>query len=142
MPICRAQGYRTGLFTSPHLVTYRERIQVNGEMIAEEKVAEGLTSIRNLVAGWEPHPTFFEITTALALAHFKECACEVIVLETGLGGRLDATNAVEPGRLGDHADRLRSSILVGQQPRRNRRRKGRDHQTTGSCCLSRARTRR
>lgn len=94
--ICRAQGYRTGLFTSPHLVTYRERIQVDGEMIGGEKVAEGLTFIRDLVAGWEPHPTFFEITTALALAHFKQCACEIIVLETGLGGRLDATNSVSP----------------------------------------------
>jgi dihydrofolate synthase/folylpolyglutamate synthase len=94
--VCRAGRYRTGLFTSPHLVTYRERIRVDGEMIAEEKVAEGLTTIRGRVSGWEPHPTFFEITTALALIHFRECDCEVIVLETGLGGRLDATNAVEP----------------------------------------------
>jgi dihydrofolate synthase/folylpolyglutamate synthase len=94
--ICRAQGYRTGLFTSPHLVTYRERIRVDGEMIAEESVAEGLTTIRELISTWEPHPTFFEITTALALIHFKECGCEVVALETGLGGRLDATNAVEP----------------------------------------------
>jgi dihydrofolate synthase / folylpolyglutamate synthase len=94
--VCRAQGYRTGLFTSPHLVTYRERIQVDGEMIAEEKVAEGLTTIRKLISDWEPHPTFFEITTALGLIHFRECSCEVIALETGLGGRLDATNAVEP----------------------------------------------
>jgi dihydrofolate synthase/folylpolyglutamate synthase len=94
--VCRAQGYRTGLFTSPHLVTYRERIRVDGEMIAEENVARGLNSIRTHVSHWDPHPTFFEITTALALIHFKECACEVIVLETGLGGRLDATNAVEP----------------------------------------------
>jgi dihydrofolate synthase/folylpolyglutamate synthase len=94
--ICQAQGYRTGLFTSPHLVTYRERIRVDGEMIPEEKVAGGLSTIRNLVSDWEPHPTFFEITTALALIHFKEGSCEVVVLETGLGGRLDATNAVEP----------------------------------------------
>jgi dihydrofolate synthase/folylpolyglutamate synthase len=94
--ICRAQGYRTGLFTSPHLVTYRERIRVDGEMIAEEEVAEGLIRIRQLVSNWDPHPTFFEITTALALIHFKECGCEVVALETGLGGRLDATNAVEP----------------------------------------------
>jgi dihydrofolate synthase/folylpolyglutamate synthase len=94
--VCRAQSYRTGLFTSPHLVTYRERIQIDGEMIAEEKVAGGLTTIRRLVTGWDPHPTFFEITTALGLIHFRECDCEVIVLETGLGGRFDATNAVEP----------------------------------------------
>lgn len=94
--VCRAQGYHTGLFTSPHLVTYRERIRVDGEMIAEEKVAEGLDTIRARIMEWNPHPTFFEITTALALIHFKERDCEVIALETGLGGRLDATNAVEP----------------------------------------------
>ncbi|CAN5626131.1 folylpolyglutamate synthase/dihydrofolate synthase family protein [soil metagenome] len=94
--ICRTAGYRTGLFTSPHLVTYRERIQVNGEMIPEPVVAKGLTLIRELVRDWEPHPTFFEITTALALWHFKREACELVVLETGMGGRLDATNAVEP----------------------------------------------
>jgi dihydrofolate synthase/folylpolyglutamate synthase len=94
--ICRAEGYRTGLFTSPHLVTYRERMRVNGEMIAEDDVALGLTTIRDLVANWDPHPTFFEITTALALDHFKKSGCELIVLETGLGGRLDATNALTP----------------------------------------------
>ncbi len=94
--VCRAQGYCTGLFTSPHLVTYRERIRVDGEMIAEEKVATGLETIRARIMEWNPHPTFFEITTALALIHFKERDCEVIALETGLGGRLDATNAVEP----------------------------------------------
>ena len=94
--ICRAAGYRTGLFISPHLVTYRERIRVNGQMIAPDEVASGLTAIRELVKAWDPHPTFFEITTALALVHFKKSECELIVLETGLGGRLDATNAMTP----------------------------------------------
>jgi dihydrofolate synthase / folylpolyglutamate synthase len=94
--ICRAAGYRTGLFTSPHLVTFRERIRVNGETISQEKVAHGLTAIREMIRTWEPHPTFFEITTALALDHFKSAGCELIVLETGLGGRLDATNALTP----------------------------------------------
>ena len=93
--ICRAQGYRTGLFISPHLVTFRERIRVNGEMISEDAVADGLTMIRDLIADWDPHPTFFEITTALALKHFSEARIDVVVLETGLGGRLDATNAVQ-----------------------------------------------
>jgi dihydrofolate synthase/folylpolyglutamate synthase len=92
--ICRAAGYRTGLFTSPHLITYRERIRVNGEMIAPGEVAGGLSGIRELVKAWDPHPTFFEITTALAVDHFKKSGCELIVLETGLGGRLDATNAL------------------------------------------------
>ena len=70
--ICRAQGYRTGLFISPHLVTFRERIRVNGEMISEDAVADGLTMIRDLVADWDPHPTFFEVTIALALKHFSD----------------------------------------------------------------------
>jgi dihydrofolate synthase/folylpolyglutamate synthase len=94
--ICRAAGYRTGLFTSPHLVTYRERIRVNGEMIGTNDVAAGLAAIRELIKSWDPHPTFFEITTALALAHFRRHGCQLIVLETGLGGRLDATNALTP----------------------------------------------
>jgi len=93
--ICRAQGYRTGLFISPHLVTFRERIRVTGEMISEGAAADGLTMIRNLTADWDPHPTFFEVTTALALKHFGEAKIDVAVLETGLGGRLDATNAVQ-----------------------------------------------
>ena len=93
--ICRAQGYRTGLFTSPHLVTFRERIRVNGEMISQDAVAHGLTTLRNLVANWDPHPTFFEVVTALALKHFSNTKVEIVILETGLGGRLDATNAIQ-----------------------------------------------
>jgi dihydrofolate synthase/folylpolyglutamate synthase len=93
--ICRAQGYRTGLFTSPHLVTFRERIGVNGDMISEKAVTDGLTTIRNLVETWDPHPTFFEVVTALALKHFSDTRVEIVILETGLGGRLDATNAIQ-----------------------------------------------
>jgi dihydrofolate synthase/folylpolyglutamate synthase len=93
--ICRAQGYRSGVFTSPHLVTFRERIRVAGEMISEDAVADGLSMIRDLVADWDPHPTFFEVTTALALKHFGETKIDLAILETGLGGRLDATNAVQ-----------------------------------------------
>ncbi|MBA3544112.1 MAG: bifunctional folylpolyglutamate synthase/dihydrofolate synthase, partial [Chthoniobacterales bacterium] len=94
--ICRAANYRTGLFTSPHLVSFRERIQVSGELISEEEVARGLGKIRELVANWDPHPTFFEITTALALDHFRNRETEIVILETGMGGRLDATNATQP----------------------------------------------
>jgi dihydrofolate synthase/folylpolyglutamate synthase len=93
--ICRAQGYCTGLFISPHLVTFRERIRVNGDMISEHAATNGLTTIRNLVANWDPHPTFFEVVTALALKHFSDTRSEIVILETGLGGRLDATNAVQ-----------------------------------------------
>jgi dihydrofolate synthase/folylpolyglutamate synthase len=93
--ILRAQGYRTGLFTSPHLVTFRERIRLDGEMVTEEAVASGLTAIRDLVTDWDPHPTFFEVTTALARKSFSEEKIDIIILETGMGGRLDATNAIQ-----------------------------------------------
>jgi dihydrofolate synthase/folylpolyglutamate synthase len=93
--IARAAGHRTGLFTSPHLISFRERIRVNGEKISEDEVAGGLTEIRELIGGWDPHPTFFEIATALGLQHFQKTRCEILVLETGMGGRLDATNAVQ-----------------------------------------------
>ncbi len=93
---CRAAGLRSGLFTSPHLITFRERIRLNGEMISEQEVATGLSRIRDLTADWDHAPTFFEITTALALAWFQEKGAEVIALETGMGGRLDSTNVVTP----------------------------------------------
>ncbi len=93
--ILRAQKYRTGLFTSPHLITFRERIRVDGEMISEEAVANGLTTIRDLVSDWNPHPTFFEIATALALRYFCEAKVDIVILETGMGGRLDATSVVQ-----------------------------------------------
>ena len=94
--ICRAAGLKTGLFTSPHLITFRERIRVDGEMIGEDEVAARLTAIRHLSKSWNPAPTFFEITTALALAHFQSARAEIVVLETGMGGRLDSTNIVKP----------------------------------------------
>lgn len=93
--ICRAHGYDTGLFTSPHLITFRERIRVCGDMISEKAVADGLTIIRKVVADWDPHPTFFEVTTALALMQFAGARIDLVILETGLGGRLDATNALQ-----------------------------------------------
>lgn len=92
--ILRDGGLRTGLFTSPHLVTYRERIRVNGELIPSGTVADLLTRIRGMVFEWEHHPTFFEISLGVAMRWFCDRDCEVIVLETGMGGRLDATNAL------------------------------------------------
>lgn len=92
--IARATGSRCGLFTSPHLIDYRERIQVNGEHIPEEDCAAMLTELRSICEGFEHHPTFFEITLALAMRWFRSRRCELIILETGMGGRLDATTAV------------------------------------------------
>jgi dihydrofolate synthase / folylpolyglutamate synthase len=94
--ILRRAGERTGLFTSPHLVTFRERIRRGGELIPMEEVERGIDALRTVVAGWDPHPTFFELTLVLALDWFDRHGAEVIVLETGMGGRLDATNALTP----------------------------------------------
>ncbi|MEM0897402.1 MAG: folylpolyglutamate synthase/dihydrofolate synthase family protein [Verrucomicrobiota bacterium] len=92
----RAGGVRTGLFTSPHLVSYCERIRIDGEEVPEETVAGLVAEIRDLVRAWDPHPTFFELTLGIALRVFEAAGVEVAVLETGLGGRLDSTNVVLP----------------------------------------------
>jgi dihydrofolate synthase/folylpolyglutamate synthase len=93
--ICRSAGMKTGLFTSPHLVRFNERIQINGLPIDDADVVAGIYQIRELIEE-ERHPTFFEITTALAFHYFRVKGVDLVVLETGLGGRLDATNVVRP----------------------------------------------
>jgi len=92
--IARACGKRCGLFTSPHLIDFRERIKVSGQEIPEESCAAMLTELREICEKMESHPTFFEITLVLAMRWFRIRECEMIVLETGMGGRLDATTAV------------------------------------------------
>ena len=92
--IARACGRRCGLFTSPHLIDFRERIKVNGEEIPEEACAAMLTELRARCERMDPHPTFFEITVVLAMRWFRLRECEMILLETGMGGKLDATTAV------------------------------------------------
>jgi dihydrofolate synthase/folylpolyglutamate synthase len=92
--VARTAGWRTGLFTSPHLVDFRERIRVSGCEISEDAAAAALTELRKLCESLDPHPTFFEIATALALRHFRDRECELVILETGMGGRLDATTTV------------------------------------------------
>jgi dihydrofolate synthase/folylpolyglutamate synthase len=92
--IARACGQRCGLFTSPHLIDYRERIKVSGVEIPEAECAAMLTALRALCERMEMHPTFFEITLVLAMRWFRLRECELIVLETGMGGKLDATTAV------------------------------------------------
>ena len=91
----QAAGYRVGLYTSPHLVDFQERIRVNGEMIAESQVAQ-LTEQLQALCPPDLAPTFFEYTTAMAFQHFADSAVDVAVLEVGLGGRFDATNVVTP----------------------------------------------
>lgn len=92
--VARAAGYRTGLFTSPHLVEFQERIRVDGVNIPDEALVRHIRRVRDVVAGWDPIPTFFELVLAVAMLHFAEREVDVIILETGMGGRLDATNAV------------------------------------------------
>jgi dihydrofolate synthase/folylpolyglutamate synthase len=86
------KGHRVGLFTSPHLVDFRERIRVNGQAIPEVKVLD----FCNKVAQFDVDLSFFEITLGMALVHFEQERCDYVVLETGMGGRLDATNVVIP----------------------------------------------
>jgi len=92
--ILTESGEKVGLFTSPHLVDFRERIRVNGEMISEENVVEFCDLIQR--SDHEITPSFFEITFAMALRHFLDENCTICVIETGLGGRLDATNVIQP----------------------------------------------
>ena len=92
--ILQRAGYRVGLYTSPHLIDFRERIRVNGVMMPRERVVKFVEDERSF---FEPlHPSFFELTTALAFKYFAEERVDVAVIEVGLGGRLDCTNIISP----------------------------------------------
>lgn len=92
--IFQAAGYRVGLYTSPHLKSFRERIRINGEMISEEYVVEFVEKERSF---FEPlHPSFFEITTAMAFKYFADELVDIAIIEVGMGGRLDCTNIITP----------------------------------------------
>ena len=119
--VFRASGIRAGRYLSPHLISYTERMSVDGHDISEERFAELLTRVREaadeMVAAGHEHPTQFEALTALAFLYFAEEQVEVAVIETGLGGRLDSTNVVEPALTiitnvaMDHADRCGGTLL-------------------------------
>jgi dihydrofolate synthase/folylpolyglutamate synthase len=110
----RAAGYRTGLFTSPHLVDVTERIRVNGRSISWPDLGDRLAALRVRVESLPA--TYFETLTAVALGYFADCKVDVAVVEVGLGGRLDATNVVEPAltvitSIGlDHCEHLGSRL--------------------------------
>ena len=92
--ILQAAGYKVGLYTSPHLKDFRERIKVNGECVSEEYVIDFVENERHF---FEPlHPSFFELTTAMAFKYFAESNVDIAVIEVGLGGRLDCTNIITP----------------------------------------------
>ena len=87
-------GYKVGLYTSPHLTDFRERIKINGQMISEQSVID---FVKNYKTGFEEiKPSFFEMTVALAFDHFAKNQVDIAIIETGLGGRLDSTNVVTP----------------------------------------------
>jgi len=92
--ILQADGYKVGLYTSPHLIDFRERIKINGECIPEQYVIDFVDKERSF---FEPlHPSFFELTTAMAFKYFAEQKVDIALIEVGLGGRLDCTNIINP----------------------------------------------
>jgi len=92
--ILQTAGYKTGLYTSPHLKDFRERIKINGEMISREFVIEFTEKIKPVIE--EIEPSFFEITVAMAFDYFYKEKVNIAIIEVGLGGRLDSTNIITP----------------------------------------------
>lgn len=92
--ILQEAGYKVGLYTSPHLVDFRERIRVNGQCISKERVVKFVKDERKFFESL--HPSFFELTTALAFKYFDEQKVDIAIIEVGLGGRLDCTNIISP----------------------------------------------
>lgn len=92
--IFQAAGYKTGLYTSPHLYDFRERIKVNGQMCPETFVTNFTNKVKPLIEAIEP--SFFEITVGMAFDYFEQEQCDIAIIETGLGGRLDSTNVIQP----------------------------------------------
>lgn len=94
--VLQSAGYRTGLYTSPHLKDFRERIRINGEMISEQFVVDWVKKYKINNEMWKIEPSFFELTVALAFDYFRQQNVNIAVIEVGLGGRLDSTNIISP----------------------------------------------
>lgn len=119
--ILTSAGYKTGLFTSPFIVDFRERIQINGEMIVETELAEIMTRVKPVTEKLSEQgiePTEFEIITVVAFLYFLENNCDIVVLEVGLGGKLDSTNIIKQSEVSvicsismDHTDVLGDTLL-------------------------------
>lgn len=92
--VLQSAGYRTGLYTSPHLYDFRERIKVNGKMIEQQQIVDLVQRLRPMIEKIDP--SFFEVTVAMAFEHFAQENVDIAVIETGLGGRLDSTNVIHP----------------------------------------------
>ncbi len=94
--VLQSAGYKTGLYTSPHLKDFRERIKINGEMISEEEVIQWVEDYPVKNDLWGMEPSFFELTAALAFDYFAKKEVDIAIIEVGLGGRLDSTNIITP----------------------------------------------
>lgn len=94
--VLQASGYKTGLYTSPHLKDFRERIRINGEMISTDDVVDWVENFRVNNELWNVEPSFFELTVAMAFDYFAKEKVDIAVVEVGLGGRLDSTNIITP----------------------------------------------
>lgn len=92
--VLQAAGYVTGLYTSPYLFRFHERMQVNGVPITDEELAQATEATRPFAEAMAEHPTEFELVTAVAFEYFRQKGCDIVVLEAGLGGRLDSTNVI------------------------------------------------
>lgn len=92
--VLQAAGYRTGLYTSPYITCFNERMQVDGRMIDDDELAQITQELRPHAEAMEDHPTEFELVTAIAMVYFARHACDIVVLEVGLGGALDSTNVI------------------------------------------------
>ncbi|MBS2213551.1 bifunctional folylpolyglutamate synthase/dihydrofolate synthase [Carboxylicivirga mesophila] len=92
--VLQEAGYKVGLYTSPHLKDFRERIRINGQMISEQAVIDFVGNHQNIIK--ELQPSFFEMSVAMAFEHFKQEAVDVAIIEVGMGGRLDSTNIISP----------------------------------------------
>lgn len=121
--VLQAAGYKVGLFTSPFILCFEERIRVNGENIRAEELARAVEAVRPAAEAVEAdtgdHPTEFELMAAVAFEHFRAVGCDIVVLEVGLGGRLDATNVIDASeasvicRIGlDHTDLLGDTVAA------------------------------
>ena len=93
--ILQKAGYRVGLFTSPCLFKFNERIQINGQQISDEDLAEVVSFVKPLAAAMEDHPTEFELVSCIGFEYFKRKGCDMVVLEVGMGGALDSTNCID-----------------------------------------------
>lgn len=123
--VLTAAGFRTGLFTSPYLVDFCERMSVDGVNISCGELCESVARVRPAADAMTESPTEFELITAIALDYFYHAGCDIVVLECGMGGRLDSTNVIGvPGGGGDNEHRPRPHVVSRGYRGEDRRREG------------------